>query len=105
GRAILSFLRWTWPLLLVVGVLVAAMFVTRDMGPLLIAGYGGGAFVAAALALLLFVAWIGGITAALFAVGAHDSVAASRLESVAAPFASINDQLALVSWFQRATPP
>jgi len=122
GRAILSFLRWTWPLLLVVGVLVAAMFVTRDMGPLLIAGYGGGAFVAAALAmwwhhrtghvvvafalaLLLFVAWIGGITAALFAVGAHDSVAASRLESVAAPFASINDQLALVSWFQRAVPP
>jgi cell division protein FtsW (lipid II flippase) len=122
GRAIFSFLRWTWPLLLVVGVLVAAMFVTRDMGPLLIAGYAGGAFVAAALAmwwhhrtghvvvafslaLVLFVAWIGGITTALFAVGAHDSVAASRLESVAAPFASINDQLALVSWFQRATPP
>jgi len=122
GRAIFSFLRWTWPLLLVVGVLVAAMFVTRDMGPLLIAGYAGGAFVAAALAmwwhhrtghvvvafslaLVLFVAWIGGITAALFAVGAHDNVAASRLESVAAPFASINDQLALVSWFQRATPP
>jgi len=122
GRAIFSFLRWTWPLLLVVGVLVAAMFVTRDMGPLLIAGYAGGAFVAAALAmwwhhrtghvvvafslaLVLFVAWIGGITAALFAVGAHDNVAASRLESVAAPFASINDQLALVSWFQRAAPP
>jgi len=121
GRAVLSFLRWTWPLLLVVGVLVAAMFVTRDMGPLLIAGYAGGAFIAAALAmwwhhrsghvvvafalaLLLFVAWIGGITAALFAVGARDSVTASRLESVAAPFASINDQLALVSWFQRATP-
>jgi cell division protein FtsW (lipid II flippase) len=122
GRAIFSFLRWTWPLLLVVGVLVAAMFVTRDMGPLLIAGYAGGAFVAAALAmwwhhrtrhvvvafalaLVLFVAWVGGITAALFAVGAHDNVAASRLESVAAPFASINDQLALVSWFQRAAPP
>ena len=122
GRAILSFLRWTWPLLLVVGVLVAAMFVTRDMGPLLIAGYAGGAFVAAALAmwwhhrtghvvvafalaLALFVAWIGGITAGLFAVGGHDSVAAARLESVTAPFASINDQLALVSWLQRATPP
>ncbi|MBV9890736.1 MAG: FtsW/RodA/SpoVE family cell cycle protein, partial [Rhizobacter sp.] len=122
GRAVLSFLRWTWPLLLVVGALVAGMFVTRDMGPLLVAGYAGGAFVAAALAmwwhrrsgqvvvafalaLVLFVAWIGGITAGLFAVGANDSVAASRLESVAAPFASINDQLALVSWFQRATPP
>ena len=122
GRAVASFLRWTWPLLLVVGALVAGMFVTRDMGPLLVAGYAGGAFVAAALAmwwhhrsgqvvvafalaLVLFVAWIGGITAGLFAVGGHDSVAASRLESVAAPFASINDQLALVSWFQRATPP
>ena len=122
GRAVLSFLRWTWPLLLVVGVLVAAMFVTRDMGPLLIAGYAGGAFVAAALAmwwhhrtghvvvafalaLMLFIVWIGGITAGLFAVGGHDSVAAGRLESVTAPFASINDQLALVSWFQRATPP
>ena len=53
---------------------------------------------------LLFAGWIGAITFALFRVGAHDSVTASRLESVAAPFASINDQLALVSWFQRAAP-
>ena len=97
------------------------MFLTSDMGPLLIAGYASGAFLAAALAMWwhhrsgqvaaafvlalgLFVAWIGAITAALFQVGAHDSVTASRLESVAAPFASINDQLALVSWFQRAAP-
>jgi cell division protein FtsW (lipid II flippase) len=121
GRAALSFLRTLWPLLLVVGVLVAAMFITRDMGPLLIAGYAGGAFVTAAvamwwhhrsgqvvfpvvLALVLFAAWICAITFALFRVGAYDSVTASRLESVAAPFASINDQLALVSWFQRAAP-
>jgi hypothetical protein len=48
--------------------------------------------------------WIGAVTFALFRVGAHDSVTASRLESVAAPFVSINDQLALVSWFQRAAP-
>ncbi len=121
GRAALSFLRTLWPLLFVVGVLVAAMFITRDMGPLLIAGYAGGAFLAAAvamwrhhrsgrvvfpfvLALLLFVAWICAVTFALFRVGAYDSVTASRLESVAAPFASINDQLALVAWFQRAAP-
>ncbi len=42
------------------------------------------------------------VTSALFALGSVDGVTASRLESVAAPFASINDQLALVSWFQRA---
>ncbi|HEX4234835.1 MAG TPA: hypothetical protein VH041_11050 [Caldimonas sp.] len=121
GRAVLSFLRYAWPILFVVGVLVGAMFATHDMGPLLIAGYAGGAFVAAALAmwwhhrsgqvivsfalaLVLFVGWIGAITAALFQVGGYDSVTASRLESAAAPFASINDQLALVSWFQRAAP-
>lgn len=121
GTAATSFLRYAWPMLFVVAVLVGAMFVTRDMGPLLIAGYASGAFLAAALAmwwhhrnghaisafalaLLLFAGWIGAVTFALFRVGAHDTVTASRLESVAAPFVSINDQLALVSWFQRAAP-
>jgi len=121
GKAATSFLRYAWPILFVVAVLVGAMFVTRDMGPLLIAGYASGAFLAAALAMwwhhrsgqvitalalavLLFAGWIGAVTFALFRVGAHDSVTASRLESVAAPFVSINDQLALVSWFQRAAP-
>ena len=47
GPAGLSFLRYAWPLLFVVAVLIGAMFVTRDMGPLLIAGYASGAFVAA----------------------------------------------------------
>jgi hypothetical protein len=52
----------------------------------------------------LFGAWIAGVTWALFALGSVDGVAAERLESLAAPFASGNDQLALVTWFQRATP-
>jgi len=121
GPAGMSLVRYAWPIAFVVGVLIAAMLLTRDMGPLLISGYAAGAFVAAAvamwwhhrsgqvvtafsLAVLLFALWIAGITAALFQVGAYDPVAASRLESVAAPFASINDQLALVSWFQRAAP-
>jgi len=121
GAAVFSFLRYSWPILFVVAVLVGAMFATHDMGPLLIAGYASGAFLAAALAMwwhhrsgqvvsafvlafLLFAGWIGAVTAALFRVGSLDSVTASRLESVAAPFASINDQLALVSWFQRAAP-
>jgi cell division protein FtsW (lipid II flippase) len=121
GPAGLSLVRYAWPMAFVAGVLVAAMLLTRDMGPLLISGYGAGAFAAAAvamwwhhrsgqvissfaLAVLLFAAWIAAVSAALFQVGSYDPVAASRLESVAAPFASINDQLALVSWFQRAAP-
>jgi cell division protein FtsW (lipid II flippase) len=97
------------------------MVATRDMGPLLIAGYGSGAFLAAALAMwwhqrsgqravafslavLLFAAWIALVTGALFEMGSLDERTATRLESVAAPFASANDQLALVAWFQRAAP-
>ena len=121
GPAGIAFWRYVWPLALVVGVLIGAMVLTRDMGPLLIAGYASGAFLSAsvamwwhlrsgqrwtafALAVVLFGLWIGGITWALFALGSVDGVAAERLESLAAPFASGNDQLALVTWFQRATP-
>lgn len=121
GPAAVSVLRYVAPLLFVVGVLVGAMVVTRDMGPLLIAAYGCGAFVAASvamwwhlrsgwraaplmLAVLLFAAWIAAVTAALFLLGNFDSVTAARLESLAAPFASTNDQAALVAWFQQATP-
>jgi len=125
GPAGISFWRYVWPMLIVVGVLIATMLITHDMGPLLIAGYASGAFLAATtamwwyqrggrtawagvwanlLAILLFAAWIGVTTVALFKLGNVDSVTATRLESLAAPFASTNDQLALVSWFQRATP-
>ena len=121
GSAGRSFVSYAWPMFFVAGVLIAAMLITHDMGPLLISGYASGAFVAAsvamwwhyrsghvvpavALAAVLFAIWIGAVTAALFQVGAYDAVTANRLESVAAPFASINDQLALVSWFQRAAP-
>jgi cell division protein FtsW (lipid II flippase) len=121
GGTAASALRYVWPLLFVVSVLIAAMLVTHDMGPLLIAGYASGAFLAAsvamwwhqrsgskvgaiALAVVLFAAWIAAVTMALFELGAIDSVTAARLESVSAPLASTNDQLALVSWFQRAAP-
>ncbi|WP_439384269.1 FtsW/RodA/SpoVE family cell cycle protein [Ideonella sp. YS5] len=121
GTAGGSFWRYLGPLLFVAGVLVAVMVITRDMGPLLIAGYASGAFVAASVALwwhlragqrawamllavLLFALWIVGVTAALFAVGTVDSVTATRLESLSSPYASVNDQSALVAWFQRATP-
>jgi cell division protein FtsW (lipid II flippase) len=116
-----SFARYLWPMLYVVGMLVAAMVATHDMGPLLIAGYGSGGFLAAAvaawwhqrtgraasafgLAVLLFCAWIALVTSALFALGTVDDVTAQRLESLAAPLASVNDQLALVRWFQHAAP-
>lgn len=122
GSSTLSLFRYIWPLLFVVLVLIGTMFVTRDMGPLLIAGYGAGAFVAAsvamwwhqrhvatgsafAIAIALFVTWILATTLALFELGAIDDVTAGRLENLAAPMASANDQLALVSWFQSASPP
>lgn len=122
GPAVRSFWRYVGPLLFIVAVLIAAMLITRDMGPLLIAGYASGAFLAATvamwwhqrsgrtawayvLAIALFAAWIGATTLALFKLGTVDSLTAARLESLAAPFASTNDQLALVTWFQRATPP
>ena len=121
GPAAAAMWRYLWPLLFVVAVLIAAMLVTHDMGPLLIAGYACGAFLAASaamwwhlrsghrlgpfmLAVLLFAAWIAGVTLALFQLGSVDSVTATRLESLAAPLASTNDQQALVSWFQRAAP-
>lgn len=114
-------LRYVAPMAFVVAVLVGFMLVTRDMGPLLIAGYAGGAFLAAAVAMwwhrrggaraaafavaaLLFTLWIVATTMALFKLGAVDAVTAQRLESLAAPLASSNDQLALVAWFQRAAP-
>ncbi|HZI83745.1 MAG TPA: hypothetical protein VFF44_07510, partial [Casimicrobiaceae bacterium] len=117
-----SLLRYLGPLLWVALVLVGVQVVTRDMGPLLIASYGAGAFVAAAiaywwhqrsgahrgafaLAMALFVSWILAITFALFELGPLHDVTAGRLENLAAPLASANDQLALVSWFQRSAPP
>jgi cell division protein FtsW (lipid II flippase) len=121
GNSFGSLVRYVWPLLFVVIVLIGAMLVTRDMGPLLIAGYGAGAFVAAsvamwryqrsgstasayALAVVLFVGWIAVTTFALLRLGAIDDVTAARLENASVPFASANDHLALVTWFQRAAP-
>jgi cell division protein FtsW (lipid II flippase) len=122
GGSLASLARYVLPLAFVTLALIGAMVVTRDMGPLLIAGYGAGAFLAASIAMwlqqrygvvlvaraaavLLFVLWIVGITAALFELGAVDDVTAGRLENLAAPLASANDQLALVTWFQQVAPP
>ncbi len=121
GGTLVSALRYVWPMLFIAGVLIAAMLLTHDMGPLLIAGYGAGAFLAAsvamwwqqrsgrtgvavALAVVLFAAWIAATTLTLFKLGSIDSVTGQRLESLTAPLASSNDQLALVQWFQRAAP-
>jgi cell division protein FtsW (lipid II flippase) len=121
GTSMASLVRYVMPLAFVVLVLIGAMTLTRDMGPLLISGYAAGAFVAAsgamwmhqryrltysafATALIVFITWIANVTFALFRVGAVDDVTAARLENLAAPLASGNDQLALVTWFQRASP-
>jgi len=121
GSSLASLARYSMPLLFVVLVLVGAMFVTHDMGPLLIAGYAAGAFLAASIAMwmharfrvtavayacavLLFIGWIVLVTTALMTLGAIDQTTAGRLENLAAPLASANDQLALVTWFQQAAP-
>ncbi len=96
GNSLASLVSYVWPLLFVVVVLVGMMLVTHDMGPLLIAGYGAGAFVAASvamwvyqrsraiaaacvLAVTLFAAWILVTTVGLFQVASLDTVAAARL--------------------------
>jgi cell division protein FtsW (lipid II flippase) len=122
GTSLGSLLRYVSPLLGVALVVIGVQLITRYLGPLLIACYSAGAFIAAsiamwwhqrggayraalALAMLLFVAWIVATTVALFTLGGLDDVTAGRLENLAAPLASANDQLALVTWFQRAAPP
>jgi cell division protein FtsW (lipid II flippase) len=121
GNLVVSLVRYAWPLAFVALVLVGTMLVTRDMGPLLIAAYAAGAFLAASVAMwwhvrtgarrapavlaaCAFAAWIVAITLAVFRFGAVDEVTAGRLENLAAPLASANDQLALVTWFRQATP-
>ena len=54
--------------------------------------------------MVLFAGGSSRTTVALFRFGSLDEVAAGRLENLAAPLASANDQLALVTWFQRAAP-
>ena len=122
GTSVSSLVRYVWPLACIVSVLIGIQVITHYMGPLLIACYGAGAFVAAsiamwwyersgvryaafAIAMALFVAWILAMTFALFEFGSLDDTTAGRLENLAAPLASANDQLALVTWFQRVAPP
>jgi cell division protein FtsW (lipid II flippase) len=65
-------------------------------------GARAGAF---GLAIGSFIVWILAITLALFELGPMHEVTAGRLENLAAPLASANDQLAVVTWFQHAAPP
>ena len=119
---LVSLIRYAWPLAFVAFVLVGAMFMLHDMGPLLIASYAAGAFLAASiamwwhvrtgarytpavLAVSAFTGWIAVVTLAVFRFGAIHEVTAGRLENLAAPLASANDQQALVAWFREAAPP
>src|SRR5205807_2340197 len=113
GTSLASLLRYVWPLLFVVIVLIGAMLITHDMGPLLIAAYAAGAFVAAsvamwlyqrfgtigsayALAVALFVAWILATTAGLFRSHARATRGEPRLVRIAGRMS--NDHQAFVSW-------
>lgn len=114
--------RFFYPLILVILVLLAAMVMTDDMGPLLVSGYAAGVFVAAAvglflrwrgfgprgaylLASLVLFIWAYAMTSSVFTLGGLHSTAASRIESVQAPLHSVNDQMAVVTWFRESIPP
>jgi len=118
---VVSLIRYAWPLAFVGFVLVGAMLMLHDMGPLLIASYAAGAFLAASiamwwhvrtgaryapavLAVSAFTMWIAIVTLAVFQFGAVHEVTAGRLQNLAAPLASANDQQALVAWFREAAP-
>ena len=120
-NSVVSLIRYAWPLAFVGFVLVGAMLVLRDMGPLLIASYAAGAFLAASIAMwwhvrtgaryapavlaaCAFASWIAIVTLAVFSFGAVHEVTAGRLENLAAPLASANDQQALITWFRQAAP-
>lgn len=113
--------RFFYPLMLVVLVLLAAMVMTDDMGPLLVSGYAAGVFVAAAIGLYLrwrglrprgayllasvaLFIWAYAMTSAVFTLGGLHPTAASRIESVQAPLHSVNDQMAVVTWFRESIP-
>lgn len=114
-------LAWFSPMLLVLLMLLLAMGITSDMGPLLISIYGTGIFLAAAVAagrirngvtlgkaLLMaggiVICWAALVTESLFLFGDLNSTAAGRLESVYAPLAAMNDQMAVITWFRHAAP-
>ena len=118
---LVSLIRYAWPLGFVAFVLVGAMLMLHDMGPLLIASYAAGAFLAASIAMWwhvrtgaryapavlaasAFTGWIAIVTLAVFQFGAVHEVTAGRLQNLAAPLASANDQQALVAWFREAAP-
>jgi len=114
--------RFFIPLIGVVLVLLVAMVVTDDMGPLLVSGYAAGVFVAASVG--LYLRWCGLaprgayllasvvlfiwtyviVTSGVFTIGGLHSTAASRIESVQEPLHSVNDQLAVVTWFRESIP-
>lgn len=122
---------WRWlgasmlPLLVHVAVVLAALAVTDDLGPMLVvlcaSAIFSGAFAAQALlgrgarwpaaavvgtltALLLAGLLFGGLVAFAQLPGAAAERVAGRLDSVADPFSAENDQLARVLWLGEHTP-
>lgn len=116
----LRFLRYLSPLLLILLLLATSMLASDDLGPLLVTLYAGGVFFAAALSTRqqrthgnliplvggagLLVVWVIGVTTLVYGIGPQSRTVASRIESTASPFSSINDQLAIITWFREATP-
>ena len=123
---------WRWlatsmlPLLAHVAVVLAALALTDDLGPMLVVLFASaiyaGAFAAQALlgrgarwplaavvgmlaAALLAGALLGGLVVFTHLPGKAAERVAERLDSVVDPFSAENDQLAHVLWLGRHTPP
>jgi cell division protein FtsW (lipid II flippase) len=95
---------------------------TDDLGPLFVMLYAASILLGAAFAFAFFDragyrqwmgsavgvivagAWVYLLTFALYSLPAPLARVAERLESVRSPFTAVNDQMAIITWFQESAP-
>jgi cell division protein FtsW (lipid II flippase) len=115
-------LIFAWPLAFALLVPMLGLILTDDFGPLIVILYAGSIFAGAGVAFALFDqegyrpwlgtaagvavagAWVYLGTLALFSLPAPAARIAERLASVRNPFTAVNDQMAIVTWFQESAP-
>jgi cell division protein FtsW (lipid II flippase) len=115
-------LVFAWPLAFALLVPMLGLILTDDFGPLIVILYAGSIFAGAGVAFALFDregyrpwlgtavgvavagAWVYLGTLALFSLPAPAARIAERLASVRNPFTAVNDQMAIVTWFQESAP-
>jgi cell division protein FtsW (lipid II flippase) len=119
---VLHRMSFVWPLVFALLVPMLGLVLTDDFGPLIVMLYAASIFVGAGFAFTLFDRegyrpWLGAVagiavagawvylaTLALFSLPAPAARIAERLASVRNPFTAVNDQLAIITWFQESAP-